>query len=83
LDGRQELARLVEPLSIIPAVGGHVWLLCFGSVALSMAVSVVMGPRDCDRIVSVGCSAEPQRQDLRSRHLVRPSRPGTACLTFL
>ena len=30
-----------------------------------------MGPRDCDRIVSVGCPAEPQGQNLRSRHLVR------------
>ena len=70
LDGRQELSRLVEPLSVIPAVGGHVWLLCFGSVALSMAASVVMGPRDCDRIVSAGYPAQRQGQDLWSRHLV-------------
>jgi hypothetical protein len=67
---RQALARLVEPLSVIPAVGGHVWLLRFGSVAVSMAASVVMGPRDCDRIVSAGYSAQRQGQDLRSRHLV-------------
>src|SRR5207237_8107777 len=70
--GRQERARPVERLSVIPAVGGHVWLLRLGSVAFPMAASVVMGPHDCDRIVSGGCPAEPQGHDLRRRHLVRP-----------
>ena len=52
-------------------LAGMFGFFVLGQVPVSMAASLVMGPRDCDRIVSVGCSAEPQGQDLRSRHLFR------------
>src|ERR1700682_2694604 len=58
LDGRWEWARLAKRLSVIPAVGGYVWLLRFGSVAVSVAASVVVGSRGCDRFVSARCPAE-------------------------
>ena len=47
-------------LLYIPALGGHVWLLRLESGAVPMAASFVMGSRDWDRIVFVGCPAERQ-----------------------
>jgi hypothetical protein len=73
--------RLSACLLYLP-LAGMFGFFVLGQLPFPMAASVVMGPRDCDRIVSGGCPAEPQGHESQASSSCSPSRPGY-CMTYI